>query len=97
MVGDRATYSEGGRRGEDARINELVGVDDEGRARDGSGTRHEGRSLGNRNSENAAHRGQRQRGRDGGDHAGEGEHRWDVKNKKRERRRRKSRLADLRM
>ena len=81
MVRDRATYSEGGRRGEDTRINKLVGVDDECRARDGSGTRHQGRGLGNGNSENAAHRGQRQLGRDGGDHAGGGEHRWDVKKK----------------
>ena len=82
MVRDRATYSEGGRRGEDTRINKLVGVDDERRTRDGSGTRHEGRGLGNRNSENAAHRGQRQRGRDGGDHARGGEHGWVVNEKK---------------
>ena len=92
-----SSYSELRGRGKDSGASIEVGVDDEGRARDRDGTRGEVRGLRNRNSKNAAHRGQRQRGRDGGDHAGEGEHRWDVKNKKRERRRRKSRLADLRM
>ena len=77
-------YSKLGSGGQDARINELVGVDDECRARDGGSTRHQGRGLGNRNSENAAHGGQRQRSRDGGDHAGGGEHRWDVKKSKSE-------------
>ena len=80
------THSEGGGRRKDVRIYTLIEVDNERRARDGVGTRQEG----NRNSENAAHRDQHQCDRNGRDHAREGEHRYDVKNKKRERRRRKA-------
>ncbi len=66
----------------DIRRDETVGVDDESGARDRDSPRGQRRSL-DRNSEEAAHRGQHQRSRDGGDHAGEGEHRWDVKKSER--------------
>ena len=69
------TYSKLGGWGEDVGINEAVGVDDEGGIGDGGGTRNERRGLRERSSKDAANGGQRKRGRDGGDHAGEGEHR----------------------
>lgn len=69
----------------DIRGDEAVGVDDECRAGYRS-TRYQRRGLlGNGNSKDAAHGGQRQRGRDGGDHAGEGEHRWGVTKAKKKR------------
>ena len=73
------------RRGQHVGGDEAVGVDDESGAGDGDSPRGKRRGLvGNRNSKNAAHGGQRQRSRDGGDHAGEGEHLWDVTKKKRD-------------
>ena len=60
---------------QDIRGDEAIGVNDESGARDRDSPRDERRGLGNRNSKDAAHGGQRQRGRDGGDHAGVGEHR----------------------
>ena len=90
------TYSKLGGWGEDVGINEAVRVDDEGGTGDGGGTRNERRGLRERSSKDAANGGQRKRGRDGGDHARVGEHRWDVtKNKSEDDERRKSRSADL--
>ena len=66
--------------GKHVRRHKLVGVNDEGGARHGRCT---GLKVG-RSSKDAVHRHQRQRGRDGDDHAGEGEHLWDVNNKRRQ-------------
>ena len=72
------TYRELGSGRQNVGVDETIGVDDECRAGYRS-TRYQRRGLlGNGNSKDAAHGGQRQRGRDGGDHAGEGEHRWGV-------------------
>ena len=69
-------YRELGGGRQNVGIDKTIGVDDECRAGYRSGAGYQVRGLGNGNSKDAAHRGQRQRGRDGGDHAGDGEHRW---------------------
>ena len=77
-----ATDRELRNRRKDVGADELVGVDDKCRARDGGSTGSDVGGLGNRNRENTGHRGQRQRGRDGRDHARGGEHGWVVNEKK---------------
>ena len=72
-------------RRQDIRGDEAIGVDDESGARDRDSPRDERRGLvGDGNGKDAAHGSQRQRSRDGGDHAGEGEHRQEVTKKARD-------------